>query len=83
MFTVKDGAVPLGIAAQKGHTQTVQRLLEASARVNYQAKVSQFHHYTNLVELVSSHSRMFCTHDLMSTHSPKCILQYSAIAMLL
>ena len=27
---------PLGIAAQEGHTQTVQRLLEARVRVNYQ-----------------------------------------------
>ena len=36
MFTVQDGGSPLGIAAQQGHTQTVQRLLEARARVNYQ-----------------------------------------------
>ena len=36
MFTVQDDGSPLGIAAQQGHTQTVQRLLEARARVNYQ-----------------------------------------------
>ena len=37
---IQDGAVPLGIAAQKGHTQTVQRLLQARANVNHQNKVT-------------------------------------------
>ena len=33
------GSVPLGIAAEKGQTETVQRLLEAGANVNHQDKV--------------------------------------------
>ena len=35
----KMGSVPLGIAAENGHTETVKRLIEAGAIVNYQNKV--------------------------------------------
>ena len=35
----QDGSVALGIAAWKGHTEIVQRLLEAGATVNHQNKV--------------------------------------------
>ena len=36
---IQYGSVPLMIAAQKGHTKIVQRLLEAGANVNHQNKV--------------------------------------------
>ena len=44
-------SVPLGIAAERGDTETVQRLLEAGATVNYQNKV-----YT-VVGLSEPHNR--------------------------
>ena len=36
---IQYGSVPLEVAAQNGHTKTVQRLLEAEANVNRQNKV--------------------------------------------
>ena len=32
-------SVPLGVAAQEGHAQTVERLLEGGAIINYQRSV--------------------------------------------
>ena len=36
---IQYGSVPLVIAAAKGHTKTVRRLLEAGANINHQNKV--------------------------------------------
>ena len=41
---IKYGSVPLGIAASKGHTETVQRLLELGANPNHQDKVISDYH---------------------------------------
>ena len=52
-------------AAEKGHTQTVERLLEARANVNYQNKVmASYLHYvqtqdTQAIACVKAHSTTY------------------------
>lgn len=55
-------SVPLGVAAQNGHAQTVQRLLEGGAITNHQDTVRP------LLYSVTCLGRLHCTMCGLSTH---------------
>lgn len=55
-------SVPLGVASQNGHTQTVERLLEGGANVNHQDTVRHNIEWKHLYLYVS------CNHEM--THLP-------------
>ena len=72
---LQTGYVPLVAAAEKGHTQTVERLLEARANVNHQNKVmASYLHYvqtqdTKAIACVKAHSTTYRIH-VCESHKP-------------
>ena len=55
-INVQYESVPLGRAAKNGHTQTVQRLLEAGANINYQNKVIS----SIMISLNTTYNTSYC-----------------------
>lgn len=62
-FVQETRSVPLGIAAEKGHTQTVEKLLEGKANVDYQNEVRK------TTSIVKAHHREYSVCSMSKLYS--------------
>ena len=74
-------SVPLGVASQNGHTQTVERLLGGGANINHQDVVRSMHmlvlsHYKRNISI--SMADLYCMNSPNSTQAGRTALSFAS-----